>query len=157
MHAAGGGFGYLPQDSPHRRRARTARTAVTHILSGRGIDAELERIEKLRIAMEERAERAQRRPLQPRPGECSRTTGRVRRATARRGGLAAGLGISPTASTCPIARALGGERPPRRAGRILFAGSDALLCLDEPTNHLDVRRQDVADGVPAAPTAGPCS
>ena len=29
------------------------RTAVTHILSGRGIDAELERIEKLRIAMEE--------------------------------------------------------------------------------------------------------
>src|SRR5688572_19078679 len=47
-----GGFGYLPQD-PRVDAAADARTAVTHVLSGRGVDAEIERIEKLRIAMEE--------------------------------------------------------------------------------------------------------
>ena len=47
-----GGFGYLPQD-PRIDRALEGRTAVTHVLSGRGIDDELIRIEKLRLAMEE--------------------------------------------------------------------------------------------------------
>src|SRR4029077_2029199 len=47
-----GAFGYLPQD-PRIAGVLDGRTAVAHILSGRGIDAELERIEKLRIAMEE--------------------------------------------------------------------------------------------------------
>ena len=62
-----GGFGYLPQD-PRIAGVLDGRTAITHVLSGRGIDEELMRIEKLRIAMEEDAERAQRRPLQPGPG-----------------------------------------------------------------------------------------
>ncbi|MEM9514345.1 MAG: ATP-binding cassette domain-containing protein [Actinomycetota bacterium] len=48
-----GGFGYLPQD-PRIDEALAGRTCVTHVLSGRGIDEELVRIEKLRIAMEER-------------------------------------------------------------------------------------------------------
>ena len=48
-----GGFGYLPQD-PRIAGVLDGRTAVSHILSGRGIDVEMERIEKLRIAMEER-------------------------------------------------------------------------------------------------------
>ena len=48
-----GGFGYLPQD-PRIAGVLDGRTAVTHVLSGRGIDDEIERIEKLRIAMEER-------------------------------------------------------------------------------------------------------
>ncbi len=47
-----GGFGYLPQD-PRIAGVLDGRTPVTHVLSGRGIDAEIERIEKLRIAMEE--------------------------------------------------------------------------------------------------------
>ena len=47
-----GGFGYLPQD-PRIDPALEHRSAVTHVLSGRGIDDELMRIEKLRIAMEE--------------------------------------------------------------------------------------------------------
>ena len=47
-----GGFGYLPQD-PRIDSAHEGRTAITHVLSGRGIDDELMRIEKLRIAMEE--------------------------------------------------------------------------------------------------------
>ncbi len=47
-----GGFGYLPQD-PKIDSALDGRTCVTHVLSGRGIDDEITRIEKLRIAMEE--------------------------------------------------------------------------------------------------------
>ena len=47
-----GGFGYLPQD-PKLDSALDGRTCVTHVLSGRGIDEEITRIEKLRIAMEE--------------------------------------------------------------------------------------------------------
>ena len=46
-----GGFGYLPPD-PRIAGVLDGRTAVTHILSGRGIDDALVRIEKLRIAME---------------------------------------------------------------------------------------------------------
>src|SRR6056297_3167755 len=47
-----GGFGYLPQD-PKIDSALDGRTCVTHVLSGKGIDDEVVRIEKLRIAMEE--------------------------------------------------------------------------------------------------------
>src|SRR5690606_31452608 len=47
-----GGFGYLPQD-PRIAGVFDGRTAISHVLSGRGIDEELVRIEKLRIAMDE--------------------------------------------------------------------------------------------------------
>ena len=43
-----GGFGYLPQD-PRIAGVLDGRTAVTHVLSGRSIDEQLERIEKLRL------------------------------------------------------------------------------------------------------------
>ena len=49
-----GGFGYLPQE-PRIAGHLEGRNAVTHVLSGRGIDEAMERIEKLRIAMEEEA------------------------------------------------------------------------------------------------------
>ena len=49
-----GGFGYLPQD-PKIASMADGRTAITHVLSGKGIDDQLMRIEKLRIAMEEEA------------------------------------------------------------------------------------------------------
>ena len=48
-----GGFGYLPQDPRIDPALDEHRNAVTHVLSGRGIDDALVRIEKLRIAMEE--------------------------------------------------------------------------------------------------------
>ena len=57
-----GGFGYLPQD-PRIDAALEGRQAITHVLSGRGIDDEIVRIEKLRIAMEEDPERTQRRQI----------------------------------------------------------------------------------------------
>ncbi|MFM8508004.1 MAG: ATP-binding cassette domain-containing protein, partial [Actinomycetota bacterium] len=51
----GGAFGYLPQD-PRIAGAFDGRTAISHVLSARGIDDDLARLEKLRIAMEERAD-----------------------------------------------------------------------------------------------------
>jgi ATPase subunit of ABC transporter with duplicated ATPase domains len=47
-----GGFGYLPQD-PRIAGIYDGRTAISHILSGRNIDDDLMRLEKLRITMEE--------------------------------------------------------------------------------------------------------
>jgi ATPase subunit of ABC transporter with duplicated ATPase domains len=129
-----GGFGYLPQD-PRIAGVLDGRTAVTHVLSGRSIDEQLERIEKLRLVMEER------------PDE--RNVDRYSRAeeTFRMGGgyaaesearsMAAGLGIDEDRIDLPIGVLSGGERRRVELARILFAGSD-VLCLDEPTNHLDI-------------------
>ena len=47
-----GGFGYLPQD-PRIAGVLDTRMAVSHVLSGRQIDEQLDRIEKLRVAMEQ--------------------------------------------------------------------------------------------------------
>src|SRR4029078_13432204 len=43
-----GGFGYLPQD-PRIAGVLDGRTAITHVLSGRCIDQELIRLDKVRI------------------------------------------------------------------------------------------------------------
>ena len=129
-----GGFGYLPQD-PRMGPDADSRTAVSHILSGRGIDAEIERIEKLRIAMEERAdERSVNR--YSRAEEIFRANGGYAAESEARA-IGAGLGLDATRMDGPIGVLSGGERRRVELSRILFAGSD-VLCLDEPTNHLDV-------------------
>jgi ATPase subunit of ABC transporter with duplicated ATPase domains len=129
-----GGFGYLSQD-PRIDGDTDHRMAVTHILSGRGIDDELVRIEKLRIAMEE----------DPSDRNVARYS-RAQDAFASSGGYAAesearaianGLGLKVDRLDLPIGVLSGGERRRVELARILFAGSDLLL-LDEPTNHLDV-------------------
>jgi ATPase subunit of ABC transporter with duplicated ATPase domains len=129
-----GGFGYLPQD-PRIAGVLDGRSALTHVLSGRGIDEDLVRIEKLRIAMEED------------PG--ARNVARFARAEEEfraKGGyaaesearsIAAGLGLGADRMDLPLGVLSGGERRRVELSRILFAGSDVLL-LDEPTNHLDV-------------------
>ena len=129
-----GAFGYLPQD-PRISGALDGRSAVTHILSGRGIDAELERIEKLRIAMEERPDERN-VARYTRAEEQFRINGGYAADSEARA-LAAGLGIGPDRVDRPIGVLSGGERRRVELARILFAGSD-ILCLDEPTNHLDV-------------------
>src|SRR5215218_5503524 len=129
-----GAFGYLPQD-PRIAGVLDGRTAVSHILSGRGVDAELERIEKLRIAMEERPDERN-VARYSRAEELFRTNGGYAADSESRA-LAAGLGIGPSRIDHPIGVLSGGERRRVELARILFAGSD-VLCLDEPTNHLDV-------------------
>lgn len=129
-----GGFGYLPQD-PRIEGDHQRRTAVQHVLSGRGVDEELVRIEKLRIAMEES-------PTEQNVARYSRAEERFRidggySAESEARALAAGLGIGEDRVELPISVLSGGERRRVELARILFAGSD-VLCLDEPTNHLDV-------------------
>ena len=129
-----GGFGYLPQD-PRIAGVLDGRTAVTHVLSGRGIDDELERIEKLRIAMEERPDERN-VARYTRAEEQFRTNGGYAAESEARA-MAAGLGLGADRIEQPIGVLSGGERRRVELARILFAGSD-VLCLDEPTNHLDV-------------------
>ncbi len=129
-----GGFGYLPQD-PRIAGVLDGRTAVSHILSGRGIDDQIDRMEKLRIAMEERPDERN-VARYTRAEEAFRTTGGYAADSEARA-LAAGLGIGPSRIEHPIGVLSGGERRRVELARILFAGSD-VLCLDEPTNHLDI-------------------
>lgn len=129
-----GGFGYLPQD-PKIEGAADSRSAIQHVLSGRGIDDELVRIEKLRITMEET-------PDERNVARYTRAEERFRvnggySAESEARALAAGLGIGEDRIELPIGVLSGGERRRVELARILFAGSD-VLCLDEPTNHLDV-------------------
>jgi ATPase subunit of ABC transporter with duplicated ATPase domains len=132
-------FGYLPQD-PRLDQVPPEVTAVNHVLSGRGLDELVDRLEKLRLAMEEQ------------PGD-ERAIGRWSKAHDRfehAGGYAAeaeaksllsGLGLRLDRTDRPITVLSGGERRRVELARILFAGSDALL-LDEPTNHLDNDARD---------------
>ncbi len=129
-----GGFGYLPQD-PRIGGEHNERSAITHVLSGRGIDDEIVRMEKLRIAMEENPdERNVERYTKAE--ESFRVNGGYGAESEARA-LAAGLGLGEDRIDLPIGVLSGGERRRAELSRILFAGSD-VLCLDEPTNHLDV-------------------
>src|SRR4051794_17177719 len=100
-----GGFGYLPQD-PRIAGVLDGRTAVAHVLSGRGIDAELERIEKLRIAMEELPDERN-VARYTRAEELFRTNGGYAADSEARA-LAAGLGIGPSRIDHPIGVLSGG-------------------------------------------------
>jgi ATPase subunit of ABC transporter with duplicated ATPase domains len=133
-----GGFGYLPQD-PRIAGVLDGRTPVAHVLSGRGVDAELERIEKLRIAMEETPDERNVERYS-RAEELFRLAGGYGADSEARS-LMAGLGLGEDRVELPIGVLSGGERRRVELARILFAGSD-VLCLDEPTNHLDVDAKD---------------
>jgi ATPase subunit of ABC transporter with duplicated ATPase domains len=128
-----GGLGYLPQD-PRLDGVDDTTTAVQHILSGRGFDEALVRIEKLRLQMEEDAssravERYSRAEEQFRIDGGYAADSEVRR-------IASGLGLGADRLDLPVGALSGGQRRRVEIARILFAGSDVLL-LDEPTNHLD--------------------
>ena len=129
-----GGFGYLPQD-PRIAGVLDSRTAVTHVLSGRGIDDEMIRIEKLRIAMEESPDERNVARYSRAQEEFASSGGYAAESEAR--SIAAGLGLGGDRMELPIGVLSGGERRRVELARILFAGSDVLL-LDEPTNHLDI-------------------
>ncbi len=127
-------LGYLTQD-PKPRGSGVEATGLSHVLSGRGLDALVLRLEKLRLDMEtdpttrnvDRFGRAH--------DEFERLEGYAAESEVR--AIAAGLGLRSDRLDLPIDALSGGERRRVELARILFAGSDALL-LDEPTNHLDI-------------------
>jgi ATPase subunit of ABC transporter with duplicated ATPase domains len=128
-----GGLGYLPQD-PRLDLVPDDVSALRHVLSGRGLDEALDRIDKLRIRMEEdpstrNIERYTRAEERFRVEGGYSAESEVRR-------LAAGIGLADERLDLPLGALSGGQRRRVEVVRILFAGSDVLL-LDEPTNHLD--------------------
>jgi ATPase subunit of ABC transporter with duplicated ATPase domains len=125
--------GYLSQD-PRADAVPDDTTVLAHLLSGRGLDELLDRMEKLRIAVEEH----------PSPHNIERfgavqewfeaAGGYAAEAEVRR--LAAGVGLKSDRLGLTLGALSGGERRRAELVRILFGGSELLL-LDEPTNHLD--------------------
>ena len=129
-----GALGYLPQD-PRPTGSGVDATALSHILSGRGLDEAARRLEKLRLAVEE--DPSDRNVARfARAEDAFRSEGGYSaEADVRR--ICAGLGLTADRVDLPLPVLSGGERRRVELARILFAGSDVLL-LDEPTNHLDV-------------------
>ncbi|HEX5613740.1 MAG TPA: ABC-F family ATP-binding cassette domain-containing protein, partial [Acidimicrobiia bacterium] len=127
-------FGYLPQD-PRTRGEGVDATGLSHVLSGRGLDAAALRLEKLRLRLDEDHSERNVRKFANAEDEFRAAGGYAAESEVRR--IAAGLGLSSDRLDLPIRALSGGERRRVELTRILFAGSDALM-LDEPTNHLDV-------------------
>lgn len=128
-----GALGYLPQD-PRQNGEALDRNALTHIISGRGLDEQAARIEKLRVKLEESASRSNVARFAKAEERYRDEGGYAAESEARR--TAAGLGLEQSRLDLPLRALSGGERRRVELARILFAGSD-LLMLDEPTNHLD--------------------
>jgi ATPase subunit of ABC transporter with duplicated ATPase domains len=124
--------GFLTQD-PRSLRVASG-TGLAHVLSGRKLDEAAERVEKLRLAMEEHpSERAIARYSKAEDHFAS-LGGYAAEAHVRQ--LVAGLGLGSERIDLPLSVLSGGERRRVELARILFAGTDVLM-LDEPTNHLD--------------------
>ena len=128
-----GRTGYLRQE-PRTHGADEGHTALAHVLQARGLQEMAERLEKFRLAVEER-------PTEANVTRFSRLEERYRaaggysgEAEARR--IAAGLALPSDRLDLPVRALSGGERRRLELAGILFSGSDVLL-LDEPTNHLD--------------------
>jgi len=129
-----GAYGYLSQD-PRTTQEAEKRSAISHVLSGRNIDEDLERLEKLRVAMEENADERNVSRFIKAEDAFNLKGGYSAESEAR--SIAAGLGLKADRLDLALGVLSGGERRRVELARILFAGSDMLL-LDEPTNHLDV-------------------
>jgi len=129
-----GQYGYLSQD-PRTSPEAEKRSAISHVLSGRNIDEDLERLEKLRVAMEENSDNRNVSRFIKAEEAFNLKGGYSAESEAR--SIAAGLGLKANRLDMPLGVLSGGERRRVELARILFAGSDMLL-LDEPTNHLDI-------------------
>jgi ATPase subunit of ABC transporter with duplicated ATPase domains len=128
-----GALGYLLQEA-RPRGAGVEATGLSHVLSGRELDIQAQRIEKLRAAVEENPSDRNVQRFSRAEELYASAGGYGAESEVRR--LAAGLGLPSDRLDLPVDVLSGGERRRVELARILFAGSD-LLMLDEPTNHLD--------------------
>ncbi len=128
-----GAFGYLLQEA-RPRGSGVETTALSHILSGRGLDEQAQRIEKLRLRLEEDPSDRNVARYSRAEEEYQSEGGYGAESDVRR--ICAGLGLAADRVDLSVEVLSGGERRRVELARILFAGSDVLL-LDEPTNHLD--------------------
>jgi ATPase subunit of ABC transporter with duplicated ATPase domains len=128
-----GALGHLRQD-PRGLDEGGGASGLNRVLSGRGLDDATVRMEKLRVAMEEKSSRRNIERFSSAEEAYRLQGGYSAEAEVRR--IAAGLGLANDRLDLPAAILSGGERRRLELARILFAGSDVLL-LDEPTNHLD--------------------
>ena len=127
-------LGYLPQDPPPRGAGLDG-TALAHVLSGRGLDADARRLEELRLKVDADPSPRNVKAFGAAEDAFQSAGGYAAESEVRR--ITAGLGLGADRLDLPISALSGGERRRVELARILFKGGDSLL-LDEPTNHLDV-------------------
>ena len=129
-----GDIGYLAQDP---RTADPEVLARNRILSARGLDTALIKLEKAGMAMasDDEAEREKAMAAYAR-AEAELTAGGGYAAEAEAARIAANLGLPQRVLDQPVKTLSGGQRRRVELARILFSGAQTML-LDEPTNHLD--------------------
>jgi ATPase subunit of ABC transporter with duplicated ATPase domains len=127
-----GTLGYVPQNP--RPRGDGSPTALTHILSGRGLDGAAARLAELHIKLEHDHSPEVLEQFSEAEEKYRLDGGYSSESDARRIGI--GLGLLPDRIDLSLSVLSGGERRRVELARVLFADAD-LLMLDEPTNHLD--------------------
>ncbi|HEV2140008.1 MAG TPA: ABC-F family ATP-binding cassette domain-containing protein, partial [Candidatus Dormibacteraeota bacterium] len=127
-----GTLGYVPQNP--RPRAEAAHTALSHILSGRGLDRAAAGLAELHRMLEHDHSAAAIERYSEAEEHYRMSGGYSSESEARR--IGSGLGLRLDRVDLPLSVLSGGERRRVELARVLFADADLLL-LDEPTNHLD--------------------
>jgi ATPase subunit of ABC transporter with duplicated ATPase domains len=133
-----GDTGYLSQD-PRSDNVPDDTNCLSHVLSGRGLDEAADRLEKLRLVLEEDPSEGNIERFSKAQERFELDGGYAAEAEVRK--LVDGLGLRSDRLDFTLGALSGGERRRLELARILFGGSDLLL-LDEPTNHLDADARD---------------